>query len=29
MRKLDYRWTYSELKGQYVDGHKREDVVKY
>src|ERR1700730_4086128 len=29
MRKLDYRWTYSELKGQYVDGHEREDVVKY
>ena len=29
MRKLDYRWTYSELKGQYVDGHEREDVVNY
>jgi hypothetical protein len=29
MWKLDYRWTYSELKGQYVDGHEREDVVKY
>ena len=29
MQKLDYRWTYSELKGQYVDGHEREDVVKY
>src|SRR6266849_1340004 len=29
MQKLDYCWTYSELKGQYVDGHEREDVVKY
>ena len=29
MRKLDYQWTYSELKGQYVDGHEREDVVNY
>jgi hypothetical protein len=29
MQKLDYRWTYSKLKGQYVDGHEREDVVKY
>src|SRR6266849_2340561 len=29
MQKLDYRWTYSELKNQYIDGHEREDVVKY
>jgi len=29
MQKLDYNWTYSELKGQYVNGHEREDVVKY
>jgi len=29
MQKLDYRWTYSELKDQYIDGHERKDVVKY
>ena len=29
MWNLDSHWIYSELKGQYVDGHKREDVVKY
>ena len=29
MKKLDYRWTNTGLKGQYVDGHKREDVVSY
>jgi hypothetical protein len=29
MQKLEYCWTYSELKSQYVDGHKRKDVVKY
>ena len=28
MKKLDYRWTY-DPKGQYVDGHEREDVVEY
>jgi hypothetical protein len=28
MKKLDYQWTY-EPKGQYVDGHEREDVVAY
>ena len=28
MKKLDYRWTY-DPKGQYVDGHEREDVVAY
>jgi hypothetical protein len=29
MKKLDYRWTKTGLKGQYVDGHEREDVVSY
>jgi hypothetical protein len=29
MKKLDYRWTKTGLKGQYVDGHEREDVVAY
>ena len=28
MKKLDYHWTY-DPKGQYVDGHEREDVVAY
>lgn len=28
MRKLEYRWTINP-KGQYVDGHEREDVVAY
>jgi hypothetical protein len=28
MKKLDYRWAY-DPKGQYVDGHEREDVVAY
>jgi hypothetical protein len=28
MKKLDYRWSYTP-KGQYVDGHEREDVVAY
>ena len=28
MKKLDYQWTY-DPKGQYVDGHEREDVVEY
>jgi hypothetical protein len=28
MKKLDYRWTYTP-KGQYVNGHEREDVVAY
>jgi hypothetical protein len=28
MKKLDYRWSY-DLKGQYVDGHERDDVVTY
>ena len=29
MQGLDFQQTYSELKGQYVDGHEREDVVEY
>ena len=29
MQKLDYCWTYLELKGQYIDGHERDDIVKY
>jgi hypothetical protein len=29
MKKLDYRWTKTGLKGQYVDGHEHEDVVAY
>ena len=29
MQKLDYCWTYLELKGQYVDWHERENMVKY
>lgn len=29
MKKLDYRWTKTSLKGQYVDGHKHEDIVAY
>jgi hypothetical protein len=29
MKKLDYRWTKTGLKGQYVDGHEHEDVVSY
>jgi len=28
MRKLDYRWQ-RDPKGQFVDGHEREDVVNY
>jgi hypothetical protein len=28
MKKLDYCWTYTP-KGQYIDGHKREDIVVY
>lgn len=28
MKKLNYCWAY-DLKGQYVDGHKQEDVVMY
>jgi hypothetical protein len=28
MKKLDYQWTY-DPKGQYVDGHEREDIVEY
>jgi hypothetical protein len=28
MKKLNYCWTY-DPKGQYVDGHEREDVVAY
>ena len=28
MKKMDYRWTLNP-KGQYVDGHAREDVVNY
>ena len=28
MKKLGYRWVH-KLRGQYVDGHEREDVVKY
>jgi len=29
MKKMDYRWTKTGLKGQYVDGHKREDIIVY
>jgi len=28
MKKMGYRWSV-DLKGQYVDGHEREDVVNY
>ena len=28
MKKLGYRWT-KDPKGQYVDGHEHEDVVRY
>lgn len=28
MQKMDYRWDY-DPKGQYADGHEREDVVAY
>ena len=28
MKKMDYRWTVNP-KGQYIDGHEREDVVNY
>jgi hypothetical protein len=28
MKKLNYRWTL-DPKGQYVDGHEREDIVAY
>ena len=28
MKKLDYHWAY-DPKGQYVDGHERDDVVMY
>jgi hypothetical protein len=28
MKRLDFRWT-KEPKGQYTDGHEREDVVRY
>jgi hypothetical protein len=28
MKKMNYRWTLNP-KGQYVDGHEREDVVSY
>ena len=28
MKKMGYRWTY-DPKGQYVDGHERNDVVDY
>jgi hypothetical protein len=28
MKKLDYRWT-TDPKGQFVDGHEREDIVAY
>ena len=28
MKKLNYQWTL-DLKGQYVDGHKRAEVVTY
>jgi hypothetical protein len=28
MKKLEYRWT-KDPKGQFVDGHEREDVVAY
>ena len=27
MKKMDYRWTKTGLKGQYVDGHEWEDIV--
>ena len=29
MKKLGYRWVKSRHRGQYVDGHEREDVIKY
>lgn len=28
MKKMNYRWT-DQLKGQYADGHERDDVVRY
>ncbi|KIK80326.1 hypothetical protein PAXRUDRAFT_15848 [Paxillus rubicundulus Ve08.2h10] len=28
MHRMDYRWTHN-LKGQYVDGHERDDVIWY
>lgn len=28
LRKMGYQWTY-DPKGQYVDGHERQDVVDY
>ena len=28
LRKMGYRWTY-DPKGQYSDGHEREDVTDY
>ncbi|THU96958.1 hypothetical protein K435DRAFT_858028 [Dendrothele bispora CBS 962.96] len=28
MKRMDYRWR-AEPKGQYSDGHEREDVVDY
>jgi hypothetical protein len=29
MKKMDYRWTKTGLKGQYVNGHEQEDIVAY
>lgn len=28
MKQMDYRWK-AEPKGQYLDGHEREDIVEY
>jgi hypothetical protein len=28
MKKLEYRWT-KDPKGQFVNGHERDDVVAY
>ena len=29
MKKMDYIWTKTGLKGQYIDGHEWEDIVAY
>ncbi|KAF7319733.1 hypothetical protein MKEN_00755500 [Mycena kentingensis (nom. inval.)] len=29
MRMMDYRWRTTAIRGQYVDGHERDDVVLY
>ena len=29
MKKVDYWWTKTGLKGQYVDGHEHKDIVTY